>query len=305
MTALIKSMREAVLFDRRYWARPSVTGNILRPLYMSSTIAGETSQPLDSLVGLHREGECFEASEESEDSDWESSGSRPDGQIDKKDETQQELLPLLTVGPFASWSSLFFYMCTNAIQFAPLTSLGAGARTQYIQDWTTLKNPPPCSPKTIYSLATVLGMKALRGLAYHEMRSKITSANIIPELFSTFTSRHADIAEMQCALLYDKFNDESTTDEGMALIKGIVGGGSAHSAHVFKQALKEGLFNSVFPRCARKECKFHNNNTCGLLKSSLDCPLHYCFGRMVCSECRARPGRLGQKSCDDCGKRFR
>ena len=93
------------------------------------------------------------------------------------------------------------------IQFAPLRSQGANTRAQYIQGQTTLENPPPCSPKAIYSLATAvscnlcflcsrgrstlsiqLEVKGLRKLAFDDIRSKVTPENVVTELFSGFTS---------------------------------------------------------------------------------------------------------------------
>ena len=39
--ALIKSIREGIFFDRKYWARNSKAARALRPLYISSIAAGE------------------------------------------------------------------------------------------------------------------------------------------------------------------------------------------------------------------------------------------------------------------------
>jgi len=45
-TALIKSIRKGVFFDRKYWARHLKTGDVLKPVYFSSTIMGDKSQQL-------------------------------------------------------------------------------------------------------------------------------------------------------------------------------------------------------------------------------------------------------------------
>ena len=42
--ALIKSIRQGAFFDKRYWTRQSKTGRALRPVYLSSIIAGERLQ---------------------------------------------------------------------------------------------------------------------------------------------------------------------------------------------------------------------------------------------------------------------
>ena len=46
-TALIKSIRQGAFFDRKYWARHLKTGDVLKPIYLSSTIMGDKSQQLD------------------------------------------------------------------------------------------------------------------------------------------------------------------------------------------------------------------------------------------------------------------
>ena len=45
--ALIKSIREGTFFDRKYWARYSKAGDVLKPVYFSSTIMGDMVQQLD------------------------------------------------------------------------------------------------------------------------------------------------------------------------------------------------------------------------------------------------------------------
>lgn len=63
------------------------------------------------------------------------------------------------VGDFVvSWKSLFFYLCTNHIWFAPLRSQGADARAEHIQRQmeTMREKITPCSPKAIYSLAAAV-----------------------------------------------------------------------------------------------------------------------------------------------------
>ena len=58
---------------------------------------------------------------------------------------------------FSSWKSLFFYRCTDMISFAPLRSQGVESRLNYIRGRNTTTAPPPCSPKSIYVLAGLVG----------------------------------------------------------------------------------------------------------------------------------------------------
>ena len=46
--ALIKSIRNGVLFDRKYWARHSKTGDVFKPVYFSSIVMGDKAQELTS-----------------------------------------------------------------------------------------------------------------------------------------------------------------------------------------------------------------------------------------------------------------
>jgi len=46
--ALIKSIRRGVFFDRKYWARHSKTGDIMKPVYFSSIVMGDKTQELNS-----------------------------------------------------------------------------------------------------------------------------------------------------------------------------------------------------------------------------------------------------------------
>lgn len=55
-----------------------------------------------------------------------------------------------------SWKSLFFYRCTDVISFAPLKSQGVDARLRYVRARMLTATPPPCSPKSIYVLASLV-----------------------------------------------------------------------------------------------------------------------------------------------------
>ena len=45
--ALIRSIRRGVFFDRKYWARHSRTGDVLKPIYFSSAIIEEKAHQLN------------------------------------------------------------------------------------------------------------------------------------------------------------------------------------------------------------------------------------------------------------------
>lgn len=243
--ALIKSIREGTFLDTKYWTRCSKSTGALRPIYISSIVVGTNLQHIDGLVKMHREGEFSNADDVFEDSDCEGEPEHPaerapEEQAVSKEDTQLESLPVLTIGSFASWSALFFYMCTGEIKFAPLRSQGADMRAQYVKEQGTSGKAPSCSPKAVYSIATVLEIKSLRELAFDDIRSKISSENIVAELFSAFTSRENEVMKMYCELLESTFHGESITAAVADFIRSITGGKAAHCATTLKLALRNG-----------------------------------------------------------------
>ena len=48
--ALIMSIRKGVFFDRKYWARHSKTGKLLKPVYFSSAIMDDKAQQLSTCA---------------------------------------------------------------------------------------------------------------------------------------------------------------------------------------------------------------------------------------------------------------
>jgi hypothetical protein len=67
---------------------------------------------------------------------------------------------------FSSWKSLFFYRCTDVIFFAPLKSQGVESRLNHIREKTVATAPPPCSPKSIYILASLVRQPSFGCLAH-------------------------------------------------------------------------------------------------------------------------------------------
>ena len=78
----------------------------------------------------------------------------------------QSCLRLERNDEFSSWKSLFFYRCTDMISFAPLRSQGVEYRLDYIRGRNTTTEPPPCSPKSIYALAKLVGKPLIKCLAH-------------------------------------------------------------------------------------------------------------------------------------------
>ncbi|KAI0927678.1 hypothetical protein AcV5_008151 [Taiwanofungus camphoratus] len=95
---------------------------------------------------------------------------------------------------FMTWQSLVFYLYTGQLNFAPLKSQGA----RFLATETEL---PLCSPKSMYRLADKLGLDELKEHALEDIRSKLSTDNVLDELFSQFTSRYPDVMEVETAFL--------------------------------------------------------------------------------------------------------
>ncbi|KAF9785369.1 hypothetical protein BJ322DRAFT_1108808 [Thelephora terrestris] len=107
--------------------------------------------------------------------------------------------------------------------------------------------PPPCSPKVIYSLAVTLDIRPLRDLALKEIRSRITSTNVVNEFFAGPMSRLTEVMKMQYELLRDKFNNQDTNASAVDLIKSIADGTRAHHGSALKYGLRKGFSRTVPP----------------------------------------------------------
>jgi len=130
------------------------------------------------------------------------------------------------IGAVSTWKALMFYMYTNEVTFAPLTSQGAEERKMKLVEALSLHShlPKPCSPKSLYSLADKLGLSSLRDLALKDVESKLNESNILTELFSKFTSLHKVVltAETKFLLkiLHDEVNAKIVRDHILSMAEG-------------------------------------------------------------------------------------
>jgi len=49
---MIKSIKQGVFFDQKYWAKHSMNGRVLKPVYFSSLITGDALQPCTSIYRI-------------------------------------------------------------------------------------------------------------------------------------------------------------------------------------------------------------------------------------------------------------
>jgi len=63
----------------------------------------------------------------------------------------------------------------------------------------------PCSPRSMYSLATALGIRDIKEDTLKNIQSKLSTSNIMQELFSSFAASHKEVLDMEIRTLYETF----------------------------------------------------------------------------------------------------
>jgi len=193
-------------------------------------------------------------------------------------ENEEQIRAVLITGSFSAWKSLFFYCCTDEILFAPLKSQGVVSRVNYIRENTVAATPPPCSPKSIYVLADLLGIPLLREKALEDIKKKVTTNTVVDEAFSWVTAGQKEILEMQCDFLVSSCKSPSTVALVKQSIRQISDGSSSHSAGALKLGLEK-AFNSrkqanrVKLRCSYTSCTSYSNH---VSYSSIGSGTYYC-----------------------------
>ena len=144
-----------------------------------------------------------------------------------------------------TFKRIIFWLETDHIVFAPLSSSAGGenntgdnrqsnkavadvakgfnnsdttgwaspaARNRFVENYLRLHplHPPPASAKSIYRLAEAYGLVELQNLAMASIRSQLAPSNILRELFSPFTLKHAKIREMQLEYALEHWEDIKT-----------------------------------------------------------------------------------------------
>jgi len=191
--------------------------------------------------------------------------------------------------------------------FAPLKSQGVDSRLKHIREKTVAATPPPCSPKSIYVLAKLLGIDLLCESALADIKSKMSADNIVDEAFSWVTIGNKEIMEMQCDLLTSNFRNPKT----IGLVKENIGRISDGSVPSRADSLKLGLKkafnlkkqkNRVKLRCSYYHCGWHNSHfSRSSVPSNGCCP--NCGNWMQCVGCGTN--RNGNHlSCQSCRKSF-
>ncbi|KAF8844421.1 hypothetical protein BDN67DRAFT_773290 [Paxillus ammoniavirescens] len=98
-----------------------------------------------------------------------------------------------------TWRAFVYYCYTGKIAFYPLRS--QMPRNKFPE---VAGAPPFCSPKSMYRLADKLAMEDLKNRAFDAVKAGLSTANIVDEALSYFTSRHPDIQKLELDILVEK-----------------------------------------------------------------------------------------------------
>ncbi|KAI6137904.1 hypothetical protein BKA82DRAFT_4163747 [Pisolithus tinctorius] len=99
---------------------------------------------------------------------------------------------------FQTWYCLVYYLYTGVITFSPLRS--SGSRDSQSLAPNSDKRPL-CSAKSMYALATKLGLNQLRDQAFAFIRKNVNENNVLQELACSFAGRYLDVLEFELDLL--------------------------------------------------------------------------------------------------------
>ncbi|PCH43560.1 hypothetical protein WOLCODRAFT_164544 [Wolfiporia cocos MD-104 SS10] len=137
---------------------------------------------------------------------------------------------------YHTWRALIFYLYTGKVYFLPLKSEGEQQRAAELERALgEEQSVPPCSPKSMYRLAEKYGITDLQDLAFEAIRSKLSTRNIVAEVFSRFTSRYDRIREIEINYLCANYVDVSASLASMT--ERIVQGEFPHAAEALKTVL--------------------------------------------------------------------
>jgi hypothetical protein len=136
--------------------------------------------------------------------------------------------------------ALIYYLYTDKVAFAPLRSQGTkSSNTSAQSTLDEYHSPPPCSPKSMYRVADRFGLDDLKKKAEQDIRSKLTSENILTELYSTFTSSYDKISQMEISFACDKSRAKVISSGITEWTKQVASGELVHSADVLSSLVKK------------------------------------------------------------------
>lgn len=198
------------------------------------SLEGSPSSPADVAVPPSKRGKRERSTTANHEA---TEAGRPSSSSTRSDKRKRRKV-VVRDSSYTTFKALLFYLYTDTIEFAPLTSsfielggscrdpvrrplsdrvspadfcedmLKAHQRRQEVIDMLHRNNPDrptACSAKSMYRLADKLNLPDLRSRAHQHIAAHLDSMNIVWEAFSSFTCRYPDILKIEVDYLLRKW----------------------------------------------------------------------------------------------------
>ncbi|KAI9458728.1 hypothetical protein HD554DRAFT_2224609, partial [Boletus coccyginus] len=130
---------------------------------------------------------------------------------------------------FQTWYTLLNYFYTGKFGFRPLSST---TRDGHHESSTSSVDTPKCSAKSMYRLASKVGLGHLRDEAFSYIRSNLTEHNILQEISCSIISKHPELLELELDVLYSRIASPPVVANFATLAQRIANGELAHGADI-------------------------------------------------------------------------
>ncbi|KAI9458727.1 hypothetical protein HD554DRAFT_2298928 [Boletus coccyginus] len=130
---------------------------------------------------------------------------------------------------FQTWYTLLSYLYTGKFGFLPLSSAMPGGHPGSL---SSSANGPRCSAKSMYRLASKVGLDSLRDEAFDHIRSNLTEHNILKELSCSLVSKHPQLLEMELDVLYTHIKSPPVVANFATLVQRIANKELPHGADI-------------------------------------------------------------------------
>ncbi|KAG6377270.1 hypothetical protein JVT61DRAFT_15053 [Boletus reticuloceps] len=172
------------------------TGSVSVSPDMSIINPEQTREDELSLQAVHRDGAT-----EADDITWQDSGIKTSLIQVATPSVRRIRRILVRDTAFQSWYTLLHYLYTDKVSFLPLTSATPG-RKPLKRASTSFLDEPRCSAKSMYRLASKVGLDRLRHEALTHIWRNLTEHNIIREISCDLVSRYPELLEKELDVLY-------------------------------------------------------------------------------------------------------
>ncbi|KAF9642810.1 hypothetical protein BDM02DRAFT_3273313 [Thelephora ganbajun] len=214
--ALLKSILTGTFIDVQFYAYNAINNNLPldpKPLFTSSIVIEEWGPAITTqTVGVDSQAVCLADGITDDYECWRGDLSETlhKAKTVLKYRTEAAAAEscepvVLVLGAWKTWMSLLSYAYTNEMSFAPLQTSAHDSGS--VAD-AKVQQPQPCSPRSMYSLATALGIENIKDDALRDVQSKLSTSNIARELFTSFAASHKAVMDMEIQFFHENFTEK-------------------------------------------------------------------------------------------------